>query len=430
MCAETRQIPFGRGHIGWVPPTDMRVTWVDKPTPPPLPEAPTAIRAALDDPLGTEPLEQLARGATRITIVVTDATRPCPDHLLVSAIVERLTRAGVPDSAITILVAIGMHRPSTREEKVEKLGLDLVQRFPVIDSAATDPDLQVDLGLSPDGVPIRIDRRAAEADLLLATGIVEPHQYAGFSGGWKTVAIGTAGAATITALHGMRYLEDPGVRLAVTDGNPFLDTARWVGERAGLRFVVNVALDSGGQIIAVRAGHPEAVHQDLAGWVRERSIVKISAPSPIVIGAAGHPKDANIYQATRIPTYLCFGRRPVVERGGVILVPAPCPEGAGHGPGEQLFLEMLSRGLSPAGVVEDARKNGYPAGGQRAVMVAWALQQCRIAFVGTEDGALVRRCGLDWFATLEEAVSWARAETGSDQILVVPRALTTLPETE
>lgn len=422
------RFPYGRNWLEWEPGPDLDVTLVEKPEPPALPDPGRALLEALAAPWGTARLSELAAGARSATIVVTDATRPCPDRLLVPPLLQALESAGIPSDSITILVAIGMHRPSTPEEKLEKLGPDIVSRYRVVDSAPTDAEQLVSLGVAPGGDPILIDRRAVETDLLIATGIVEPHQYAGFSGGWKTVAIGVAGAQTITALHGMRYLEDPGVRLAVTDGNPFLETARWAGERAGLRFVVNVALDSAGRIVQVAAGHPEEVHARLSRWVGERAVVPVGAPCPIVIGAAGHPKDSNLYQATRIPTYLCFGRRPVVSKGGVLIVVARCPEGAGQGAGERLFQEMLEKGGSPADIVARARRDGYPAGGQRAVMVAWALQQAAIAFVGTEDPELPTRLGLESFATIEEAVAWARARTGSRSVLAVPQALTTLPE--
>ncbi|HEX7879399.1 MAG TPA: nickel-dependent lactate racemase [Candidatus Eisenbacteria bacterium] len=420
--------PYGRDRITWVPDPALDVTLVEPREPPPAQDPGRLIREALENPLGSPLLAELSRGAKSATIVVTDATRPCPDRLLVTPILETLAAAGIPDTAITLLVAIGMHRPSTPEEKIEKLGDAIVSRYRVVDSAPLDPRLQVDFGTSRDGVPITIDRRAADADLLIATGIVEPHQYAGFSGGWKTVAIGTAGAATITALHGMHYLEHPRVRLGMTDDNPFLDTARWVGEKAGLRFVVNVALDPNGVIRRVRAGHPETVHRDMSAWVRGEAIVPVDGQFPIVIGAAGHPKDSNLYQATRIPTYLCYARRPVVAPGGVILVPAACPEGAGQGAGERLFEEMLGQGGSPDEIIERARREGYPAGGQRAVMVAWAMKNARLAFVGTIDPELPRRLGMLSFRTLEEGVEWAVRDTGSERILAVPHALMTLPE--
>ena len=413
--------------MSWSPPSGVDVTLVESSVPESLKNPEQAISQALDAPVESPPLEVLASGAGSATIVITDSTRPCPDHRIVPGIIERLVRAGIPESRITIVVAIGMHRPSTPAEKIEKLGAEIVGRFRVVDSSPLDPADQVDLGDGPDGTPVRIDRRVVETDLLIATGIVEPHQYAGFSGGWKTVGIGTASAATIESLHGMRYLEDPRVRLACVEENPFLKSMRWIGERARLRFVVNVALDSAAAIVSVLAGHPEAVHQRLSDWVRERAVREVAHPFPIVIGAAGHPKDSNLYQATRIPTYLCFSERPAVVPGGVILVPAQCGEGAGEGPGERLFFKMLSEAGGPDDVLAQARTVGYPAGGQRAVMVAWAQKMARIAFVGTQFPDIVKACGFQAFDRMSDAVDWAFAATGSREVLAVPHALTTLP---
>ena len=423
----TLRSPYRRDFMDWLPASGLRVQVVEKPRRP-IPSDPEAsIEEALRHPLDSEPLEDLARRALTATIVVTDATRPCPDQRLVSALLRRLQSGGLRDEAIRIVVAIGMHRPSTDAEKIEKLGKEIVSRFAVHDSEPLEPAMQVDLGVTPDGTPVRIDRRVVETDLLISTGIIEPHQYAGFSGGWKTVGIGTAASATITRLHGMRFLEDPAVRLANTEGNPFLEEMRWIGERAGLRFVMNVSLNPEGSVDLVRAGHPESVHRDLSAIVKEQSVVPIEREWPIVIGGAGHPKDSNLYQATRMPTYLCFGRRPAVARGGAILVPAACPEGAGAGPGEKLFFDWLSSG-SPDEILSRARTEGYPAGGQRAVMVAWARMIADIAFIGTACPGIVEACGMKAFPTLAEGVTWARGKTGSSDVLVVPRCLTTLPE--
>jgi lactate racemase len=277
------------------------------------------------------------------------------------------------------------------------------------------------------GTRVRLDQRVVETDLLVSTGIVEPHQYAGFSGGWKTVAIGTAASGTISRLHGMRFLEDPSVRLASTTGNVFLEELRWIGERAGLRFVVNVSLSSENAIEEIRAGHPEAVHGELSKVVRQEAVVAVDKAWPIVIGGAGHPKDSNLYQATRMPTYLCFGRKPVVAPRGVILIPAACPEGAGSGPGEKLFFDWLSSG-TPDEILTRARRDGYPAGGQRAVMVAWARQIADIAFIGTACPDVVEACGMKAFPSIQLGVDWARETTGKNEVLVVPHCLTTLPE--
>ena len=179
----------------------------------PLRDIPAAIQEALDHPIGTPPLREIARPGDRVCIVFTDITRASPDHLLVPALLAELEQAGVRDEDITLLCGIGMHRPSTQEEKITKLGADIVARYRVIDNEPQNPAALVDLGITPGGVPVLLHRAAVEADLLIATGIVEPHQYAGYSGGRKTVAVGAAGEALIAHTHGPAFVDHPGTRL-------------------------------------------------------------------------------------------------------------------------------------------------------------------------------------------------------------------------
>src|SRR6266850_1059150 len=202
--------------------------------------------AALRRPRGSPSLAQLAReanaarpGATAV-IAVTDLTRASPDDVLVPPLLDELNAGGIPDDRITVMVAIGLHRATTDAEKREKLG-SVVDRVRVVDSNGRDPAMWADLGtIPPYDVPGITQKLVKEADLVVATGIVEPHQYAGYSGGRKTVAIGCSGEPVITATHGMRFLEDPGVRLAKIEGNPFHETVREIARRAGLRFCLNV----------------------------------------------------------------------------------------------------------------------------------------------------------------------------------------------
>ena len=187
--------------------------------------------------------------------------------------------AGVRDEDITLLCAIGLHRPSTLEERVEKLGQAVVDRYRVIDSAPRDPERVVDLGAGPNGVRMSVSATAYEADLLIATGVVEPHQYAGYSGGRKTVAIGAAGEQTIEYTHGPQMLDHPGTRLGRLEGNPFHEAITEAAQRAGLRFILNVVLDDDKRIVAVRAGEPTAAFER-AGRHRPRD-VRSADPAPV-----------------------------------------------------------------------------------------------------------------------------------------------------
>src|SRR5687768_14932311 len=184
------KVPFGRGAISFELPAGLSGTCVESRTPPALADPAAAVTEAVISPLAGPPLREVARGKRRVCIAVTDATRACPDHLLVPPMLAELAAAGVPDEAITLLVAVGTHRASTEAEKFDKLGVEIVRRFRVVDHDAFDLANLVKVADGPGGLPFELSREVVDADLLLATGVVEPHQYAGYSGGGKTVAIG------------------------------------------------------------------------------------------------------------------------------------------------------------------------------------------------------------------------------------------------
>src|SRR2546426_2649969 len=254
----------------------------------------------LQSPLSGKRLRDLAADAVRKTpqaravIAVTDLTRASPDGVLVPPLLDELNAGGIPDAQITVIVAIGLHRATTDAEKRENLG-SVVDRVRVVDLNGRDPAMWADLGtIPPYDVPGFTQRLVKEADLAVATGIVEPHQYAGYSGGRKTVAIGCAGEPTITASHGMRFLEDPGVRLAKIEGNPFHETIREIARRAGLRFCLNVVTDDRERVITVVAGAPDDVLGELVEVAARLYTRPIAKQYDIVIAGVGKPKDANL----------------------------------------------------------------------------------------------------------------------------------------
>jgi lactate racemase len=298
----------------------------------------------------------------------------------------------------------------------------------VIDHDARDPAWLTDLGAGPGGCPLVVNRRAYQSDLIIATGVVEPHQYAGYSGGGKTLAIGCGGEATIGFTHGPAMLETPGVRLGQIDGNPFQAICRESARRAGLRFVINVILDDDGAIVAVAAGDPVAVHDHLVEVGKDHYLAPIPHQYDAAVAGVGWPKDVNLYQASRAASYLHFAPTPVVRQGGIIVLPAPLPEGAGEGEGEKRFYRALSGAASPQAVIDDARTNGYPPGGQRAFVVAKVLAHCAIIVVGAQDPDLVRGAHMEPVATMDDALALVAARLGpTADVLIVPHATLTLP---
>jgi nickel-dependent lactate racemase len=436
------RVPYGEEQLEFMLQPWFDLDIVESATATPIPDLGAAVQDALAHPLG--PSSLLTRRATlaeladdaaalrrdaRAVIAVTDLTRASPDAILVPPLLDELNAGGIPDERITVIVAVGLHRPTTDAEKREKLG-SVVDRVHVVDSNGRDPAMWADLGpIPPYDVPGFTQKLVKEADLVVATGIVEPHQYAGYSGGRKTVAIGCCGEPVITATHGMRFLEDPGVRLAKIEGNPFHETVREIARRAGLRFCLNVVTDDSERIVAVAAGDPDAVLAELV----EKAAALYTRPIPkqydIVIAGVGHPKDVNLYQASRAATYLRFAPTPVVREGGAIIIPARLEEGAGEGPGEQRFLAALERAASPAAVVDEARRH-FAGGEQRAVMVALTLQWCQIIVAASEAPEVVRLAKLRAAVDVEEGLDIAYEHIGRPtraSVLLVPHALHTLP---
>ncbi len=425
-------VPYGRTSLSFQLPPGMTGTVVTSKPVSPLEDVEGSIREALKDPLDSPSVQELVgRGdaaSLKVCIVFTDITRASPDHLLVPALLRELEAAGVQDQNITLLCGIGMHRPSTPEEKVAKLGLAVVERYRVIDNEPQNDDKLVDLGVTDGGVPVSVHQAAYEADLLMATGLVEPHQYAGYSGGRKTVAVGAAGEALIAHTHGPAFVDHPDTRLGRIEGNPFHEAVTEAARRAGLDFILNVVLDDEKRVVCVKAGEPVETHREIVTFARSIYEVPIPHQVDIAIGGVGYPKDANLYQASRAASYLFFAPTPVVRPGGFLIIPAPCQEGAGEGVGEQRFLEAMWDAPDVRSILCNAREHGYPPGQQRAFVMAKVLEEAQVVIVGSQCPEIVSACKMTAAGTVEEALTMASQALGDQlDVLVVPHALLTLP---
>jgi nickel-dependent lactate racemase len=369
-----------------------------------------AAERAVADPHGPA-LAELADPDDLVTVVVTDVTRATPDDVLLDALLADLERAGVPREQVTVLLGLGLHRPMTDDEIAAGLGehADLARNH--------DPEETVEVG-RVDGTPVLVHERVAEADLVVSTGMVEPHQYAGFSGGAKTVAIGAGGEPLIRYTHGPEMLSREGVRLGRVDGNPFRDAVDRAGDEVGLDFCLNVTHGPAG-FFGASAGQPRAVVRDLAATARDALSVPVDREYDTVVAGVGAPKDANLYQSTRAATYVALGDRDPLAPGGDIVVPARLPEGAGEGAGERRFYERLSTATDAETLYEEMRA-GYEPGAQRAFVVARVLREYGITVTNSDHPEVVEECQMDAAPTVSEAV-----EPGND-VLVVPEALDTL----
>ncbi|QLD84375.1 DUF2088 domain-containing protein [Natronomonas halophila] len=402
------EVPLGDGTISVALP-DCDVTVADPPGGEAI-DVRGAAEAALQEPNGPKLTEYVAADDT-IAIVVTDITRATPDDTLVDVLLAELQRVGVYREQVTIVVGLGLHRPMTDEELAEMLGehADLAVNH--------DPEDTVEVG-EIDGTPIELNRRVAMADRVLSTGMVEPHQYAGFSGGGKTVAIGAGGEPLIRYTHGPDMLSQEGVRLGRIDDNPFREAVDEAGDLCGLDFCLNVTHGPAG-ILDVTAGLPRLVVRGLAESAQAALSVDIDDEYDAVVAGVGSPKDANLYQATRAATYVILGANNPLRAGGRVVVPAELPEGAGEGTGEKRFYKWLSSAESAEALYGEMR-SGYEPGAQRAFVVARALRDHDVYVTNSEAPDVVGDCLMHARDSVEDAI-----EPGSD-VLVVPDALNTL----
>ncbi len=402
------RLPLGDGHVDVELP-DCEVDVAEPPGGEPV-DVRAAAEAAVADPHGERLARRVEPGDT-VALVVTDVTRSTPDGVLVDVLLEELGRAGVAREQVTVVVGLGLHRPLDDAELAELLGdhADLAVNH--------DPDDTVAVG-EVDGVPVAVFRTVALADRVVSTGMVEPHQYAGFSGGAKTAAIGAGSEPLIRYTHGPELLGREGVRLGRVEDNPFRAVLDRAGDALGLAFCLNVTAGPSG-VLGVAAGDHRAVVAELAATARDALAVPVADGYDAVVAGVGAPKDANLYQASRAATYVVLGAHNPLRQGGRVVVPAALPEGAGQGTGERRFHERLA-GAESAAALHEAMAAGYEPGAQRAFVLARALLDHEVWVTDSAHPDLVEDCLLHAAPTVADAV-----EAGSD-VLVVPDALSTL----
>ncbi|WP_227374188.1 lactate racemase domain-containing protein [Haladaptatus halobius] len=371
-----------------------------------------AAEHAVENPHGSR-LEELVSPDETVAIVVTDVTRATPDDVLLDVLLGELGDAGVGREQVVVVLGLGLHRPMTYAEISDALG----EHAALAENHDANAAVEVGRVTSPSGdeVLIELNPTVADADRVLSTGMVEPHQYAGFSGGAKTVAIGAGGESLIRHTHGPELLSQAGVRLGRIDDNPFRELLDRAGDRIGLDFCLNVTHGPQG-ILGARAGHHRDVVADLAETAKEALSVPVEREYDAVVAGVPEAKAANLYQATRAATYVVLGDRNPLRSDGRVVVPAELPEGAGEGKGERRFYDRLAGATDPTSLYDEMR-TGYEPGAQRAFVVARALRDHDVFVAGSKRPEVVEDCLMHARGSVEDAV-----EPGSN-VLVVPNAL-------
>ena len=416
-------IPYGRTHLS-ADISEKRISAVLKSSLEqyvPVMGETELVEAALKAPIGSKTLEELSAGKDNIVLIASDHTRPVPSKVLVPPMLAAIRR-GNPDAKITILIATGCHRGTTKAELVEKFGPEIVEAETIVIHDCADEKTMVTIGTLPSGGVLRINKIAAEADLLISEGFIEPHFFAGFSGGRKSVLPGIAARETVYWNHNAEFIGSPFARTGILEGNPIHRDMIYAARTAGLAFICNVVINAKHEVVGAFAGDCEQAHlagtEFLAGLCRSEKVL-----SDIVITTNnGYPLDQNIYQAVKGMT----AGEATCKEGGVIIMAAACNDGHGG----QSFLETMSQNLTPSRILaqiqETPKQNTVPDQWESQIL-ARILSRFSVVLISEADPDMVRAMKMHPAKDLPEALLLAESLLGHPgSIAVIPEGISTI----
>jgi nickel-dependent lactate racemase len=380
-----------------------------------------AVLAALEKPIAAHPLREWIKPGDQVCIVFTDITRATPNDRIIPWLLEYL--AGVPHKDIVLLNSVGTHRPNTAAELEQMLTPAVVQNFCVLNHEPENSQALIPLGTTRDGTPALLNRRFVEADVRIVTGFIEPHFFAGFSGGPKGIMPGLAGLRTVMSNHGAQNLADPNATFGVTRDNPVWEEMRDIALRPGPSFLLNVALNEQRQITGVFAGDLLAAHRIGCEFVKKSAMQPVEAPFDVVITTnSGYPLDQNLYQGVK---GMGAGAR-VLKPGGTLILACECRNGV---PAGSSYDHLLRSASSPEELLKLLATPGFHRPEQwQAQLQALIQRQGRILLYSSLPDETVRAAHLtpchDLSATVNELL---KSHSHRARIGVLPQGPLTIP---
>ncbi len=374
------------------------------------------VEKALLKPVDSPRLPKLAVGKEDIVIICSDHTRPVPSKFIIPPMLKKL-REGNPGSSIKLLIATGFHRPSSREEMVNKFGEEIVREEEIIMHRCEDEDNMLHCGTLPSGGDLKLNRHAIKSDLLLAEGFIEPHFFAGFSGGRKSVLPGVAGRETVLGNHCGEFIAHERARTGILEGNPLHEDMLYAADQAGLKFILNVAINEDKEIINAFAGHWKKAHEKGCDFVSDLAGVKASPADIVITTNGGYPLDQNIYQSVKGMT----AAEATCREGGVIIIAAECSDGHGGEGFYNTFVDSDS--------VQQIRKDIKSRDMSETVPDQWEsqilariLDNFEVIMITDAPGEMVENMYMHKADTIEEAISMAESMLPKKEadITVVP----------
>jgi nickel-dependent lactate racemase len=412
-------LAYGSGHLPIEVPDD-RTTVIEPAHIDGLADEKAAVLDALQNPIGSQPLLERISPDAKICIAFTDITRATPNDRIIPWLLEHL---GGPNDNITLLNQLGTHRPNTREELETMLTPEVVANYRVLNHEPENPKALVQVGTTADGTPALLNRHIVEADLRIITGFIEPHFFAGFSGGVKGIMPGCAGLETVMSNHGAKNIGDPQATFGVTVGNPLWEELRDIALKTGPSFLLNITLNEQRDITNVFAGDIIEAHKTGCVFVKKSAMQLLEQPFDIVVTTnSGYPLDLNLYQGVK---GMSAGAR-VLKEGGTLILAAECREGVPDGsPLDDLLrsagsIEEILAMLSTPGFVRPEQ--------WQAQIQALVQRRAEVLVCCELDDATLRACHLAPCADITAEVAKRLAKLGADaRVAVLPQGPLTIP---
>jgi len=415
-------LAYGQGYLAVDLPKD-RTTVIEPTHAHGLPDERAAVLHALEQPIGTPPLRQLIQPGQKILISFTDLTRATPNDRLIPWLLQHLAEMSVPRESITLLNQLGTHRPNTRAELEKMLTPEVVRDYRVLNHEPENPGAHVQLGTTRDGTPALINRHVVDADVRIITGFIEPHFFAGFSGGIKGICPGTAALETVMSNHGARNIGDPNSTFGVTVGNLLWEELRDIALRVGPSFVLNVTLNETRQITNVFAGDLLEAHRVGTEFVRRSAMQKVDAPFDVVVTTnSGYPLDLNLYQGVK---GMSAGAR-IIKPGGTLILACECREGV---PANSPLDKLLRSASGPEEILAMLATPGFVRPEQwQAQIQALVQRKARVLIHSSLPDEIVRACHLAPCPDIAAEVKKSLAAAGpSARVAVLPQGPLTIP---
>ena len=375
------------------------------------------VLEAMENPIGSPKLSELSRGKKNVVIICSDHTRPVPSKHIIPFMLKEI-REGNPDAEITLLIATGFHRATTREELIGKFGEEIVEKEHIVVHDSQDMDSMVNMGVLPSGAPLLINKVAAEADLLVSEGFIETHFFAGFSGGRKSVLPGVSSKVTVLGNHCSKFIHSPYSRTGILENNPIHKDMVAASQMAGQRYIVNVIIDGDKKVVHAVAGDAIKAHEAGCAFLENYCQVTPQRRADIAISTnGGYPLDQNMYQSVKGMT----AAEAAAKENGILIMVSNC--GDGHG-GEG-FYKALRDCESPAALMEEILRvpqdETKPDQWEYQIQ-ARILMKHKVIYVMCEEyRAMAREMGFLTAADVNEALAMALEEKGRQaHITVIP----------